>query len=86
MTVLYSGKCEPLKACVHGVMLGTVALCAAYNLAAWLTRRQGHLAVNAVLYSAAMIWEYQHVVHHLAACPNLPREPKEKAQAITNAA
>jgi hypothetical protein len=86
MTVLQNGNCEPLKACVHGVALATVALCAAYNIAAWLTRRQRHLAINSVLYGAAVIWEYQHVRHHLAACPLLGREPKEGAQRIENAA
>lgn len=67
MTVLQSGKCEPLKAAVHGLALGTAALCGAYNLAAWLVRRQKHLAINAVLYSAVVVWEYTHVRHHLAA-------------------
>jgi hypothetical protein len=86
MTVLYSGKCEPLKACVHGVLLGTVALCAAYNLAAWLTRRQRHLAVNAVLYSAAVIWEYQHVRHHVASCPDIRQESRQTVERIGNAA
>jgi len=34
------GHCEPLKAAVHGVLLATVAVCAVYNAAAWLTRRR----------------------------------------------
>jgi hypothetical protein len=62
------GRCEPLKAAVHGVMLATVTLCALYNAAAWLKRRQRHLAVNAVLYSAAIWWEGTHVMHHLEVC------------------
>jgi hypothetical protein len=67
MTVLHRGNAEPLKACVHGVALGTAALCALYNLAAWLERRQRHLAVNAVLYGAVTVWEYHHVRRHLEA-------------------
>ena len=43
------GRCEPLKAVVHGVLLVTVGVCAAYNAAAWLKRRQRHLAINAVI-------------------------------------
>ena len=68
MTVLESGNCEPLKAAVHGLLLAITALCAAYNTAAWLRRRQRHLAINSVIYTAAMLWERCHVAHHLAAC------------------
>jgi len=67
MTVLYCGNCERLKAGVHGLALATAALCGAYNLAAWLVRRQRHLAINAVFYSAAVFWESKHVRHHLSA-------------------
>lgn len=67
MTVLHNGKYEALKACVHGVMLGTVGLCAAYNFAAWLVRRQRHLAINAAIYSLAVVWEFKHVQRHLSA-------------------
>ena len=66
--LLDSGRCEPLKAAVHGVLLATVSVCAAYNAAAWMRRRQRHLAINAVIYSAAVIWERCHVVHHMTAC------------------
>lgn len=68
--LLEPGRCEPLKAAVHGVLLVTMGVCAAYNGAAWLRRRQRHLAINAVLYSAAVWWERCHVAHHLAACEN----------------
>jgi hypothetical protein len=66
--LLEPGRCEPLKAAVHGVLLATMGVCAVYNAAAWLKRRQRHLAINAVIYSAAVWWERCHVVHHLAAC------------------
>ena len=62
------GRCEPLKAAVHGVLMATVALCAAYNAAAWLKRRQPHLAINAIVYTAATLWEHTHVTHHLREC------------------
>ena len=66
--MLNVGRCEPLKAAVHGVLLATAAVCAAYNMAAWLKRRQPHLAVNAIVYTAATIWEHAHVLHHLTEC------------------
>lgn len=66
--MLNVGSCEPLKAAVHGLVLATVAVCAAYNAAAWLKRRQRHLAINALVYSAAVWWEHTHVRHHLAEC------------------
>jgi hypothetical protein len=73
LDVLYVGQCEPLKASVHGLLLITAAVCAAYNAAAWLRRREPHLAVNAVLYSAAVCWEARHVQGHLACLPESER-------------
>ena len=77
MKVLDAGRCEPLKAAVHGVLFATAAVCAAYNGAAWLRRRQRHLAINAVIYTAAVLWERCHVAHHLRACD--PRATVEQA-------
>ncbi len=77
--LLDSGRCEPLKAAVHGVLLATMGVCAAYNAAAWLRRRQRHLAINAVIYSAAVWWERCHVVHHLASCHGTPQERAPQA-------
>lgn len=65
LEILHVGQCEPLKAVVHGVLMGTVALCALYNSAAWLRRREPHLAVNALIYTAATVWEYLHTQQHL---------------------
>jgi hypothetical protein len=67
LSVLRCGSCEPLKAGVHATALGLVAVMGLYNAAAWLKRRERHLAVNAVLYTVLTIWEHQHVAHHLAA-------------------
>ena len=72
--MLNVGRCEPLKAAVHCVLLVTVTVCAAYNAAAWLKRRQRHLAVNAVIYGAAVWWERAHVLHHLV-CIRPERAP-----------
>lgn len=65
--ILKCGHCERLKTATHGLALLTAAVCGVYNLAAWLVRRQTHLAVNATVYSALVIWELEHVRHHLAA-------------------
>ena len=65
LTLLYCGSCEGLKLGVHATALGLSFVMGAYNAAAWLTRREAHLAVNAALYAALMAWEQQHVAHHL---------------------
>jgi hypothetical protein len=66
LAVLKCGSCEPLKASVHATALGLSALMGLYNAAAWLSRRDTHLAVNAVLYTMLAAWEQHHVAHHLA--------------------
>jgi hypothetical protein len=76
LKVLKCGNCEPLKLGVHGLALGLAALCGAYNAAAWLSRREQHLAVNAVLYAALIAFEQRHVAHHIAEM----RIPKAKPQ------
>src|SRR3954462_14787996 len=72
LKVLKSGNCEELKLGVHAVALGLAALCGVYNAAAWLSRREQHLAVNAVLYAALIAFEQRHVAHHMAEL----RQPK----------
>jgi hypothetical protein len=71
LTVLQCGECEPLKAGVHGSALALAAVMGLYNAAAWLRRRDAHLAVNAVLYAALAAWEQHHVAHHLRALRHL---------------
>ena len=68
LEILYPGNCEPLKATFHGVALVLAAVMGAYNTAAWMRRRQRHLAVNATIYIAAVFWEQRHVAHHLFPC------------------
>lgn len=65
VTILCRGRYEVLKAGVHGAALGLAAVCAAYNFAAWVARRQRHSWVNTMLYSSLVAWEVQHVRHHL---------------------
>jgi hypothetical protein len=45
-------------------------------MAAWLKRRQPHLAVNSIVYTAATIWEHAHVLHHLIECQPPAREKR----------
>src|SRR4051812_49047024 len=73
LKVLKSGNCEELKLGVHAMALGLAALCGLYNAAAWLSRREQHLAVNAVLYAALIAFEQRHVSHHIAEI----RRPRE---------
>jgi hypothetical protein len=78
MKVLQCGSCEHLKTGVHASVLGLAAICGLYNAAAWLTRRQTHLAVNVVMYTVLAAWEHQHVAHHLAEL----RKPAAPATAV----
>lgn len=66
--ILKTGSCEPLKAVCHGASLGLCALMGLYNAAAWVNRRERHLAVNAMVYALAVAWEKRLVAHHLQAC------------------
>src|SRR6185503_16319878 len=81
LEVLKCGNCERVKLGVHGLALGLAALCGAYNAAAWLSRREQHLAVNAVLYAVLIAFEQQHVSQHIAEL----RRPKAEPQATTGA-
>lgn len=67
LSILENGSREMTKAVVHGLALSLVAVMGAYNLAAWLQRRQRHLAFNAGIYAALVFFEYQHVSHHRSA-------------------
>jgi hypothetical protein len=74
MRVLQCGNCEELKTGIHAAVLGLAAVCGIYNAAAWVSRRQTHLGVNVLLYSALVIWEREHVAHHLMEL-NKPAKP-----------
>ena len=66
LKVLKCGNCEELKLGVHAAALGLAAICGLYNAAAWLSRREQHLAINTVIYAALIALEQQHVAHHIA--------------------
>lgn len=51
MTFLEPGRSEPLKGGWHGAMGLLAAGACLYNVAAFLQRRQSHLARNAALYA-----------------------------------
>jgi hypothetical protein len=61
---LKPGEAEMLKGSVHAAACGLALVCGVYNAAAWLTRRERHLGVNAVLYAGLAIWEATHVRRH----------------------
>jgi hypothetical protein len=93
LPILNSGNCEPLKVAFHGLALVLAGVMGAYNTAAWMRRRQTHLAVNAAIYIAAVFWEQRHVAHHLLLClPSLSHssvegdQPADDERARTNAA
>ena len=69
LPLLHNGRCEGLKASVHGVVMGLATLCALYNGAAWFKRHQLHSAVNAGIYAVLIAWELVHVLHHLECRP-----------------
>lgn len=56
-----------VKAATHGALFTLSALCAIYNVAAWITRdhKEPHLAVNAIVYVALCGYELRNVTHHL---------------------
>jgi len=87
LKVLKCGNCEELKLGVHAVALGVAALCGLYNAAAWLSRRERHLAVNTVMYAALIAFEQQHVSHHIAELRRPPKAPESTtAEHIAEAA
>ena len=82
LKILRHGECERLKAGVHATALALAVTMGLYNAAAWLRRRERHLAVNTILYAALIAWERVHVAHHLASL----RECQEKFVAVDRAA
>lgn len=66
MNIFRSGCCEPLKEAIHTTALGLVALMGAWNLGAFLLRRESHLALNVLLYGALTIHEHRMVQRHKA--------------------
>lgn len=65
--MLAVGEHERLKASVHVAVGVLAAVCAVYNALAWWRRRQPHLAINTVMYSALVVYEARQVDRHLNA-------------------
>jgi len=86
LKVLKCGNCEELKLGVHAMALGLAALCGLYNAAAWLSRREQHLAVNTVLYAALIAFEQQHVSHHIAELRRPQSAPEPSTSVIAEVA
>ena len=82
LKVLKCGNCEELKLGVHAMALGLAALCGVYNAAAWLSRRERHLAVNTLMYVALIAFEQQHVSHHIAELRR-PEAVPDQTAAVT---
>ena len=84
--LLKCGNCEELKLGVHGMALALAVVMGAYNAAAWLLRRDKHLAVNAVLYTTLAAWEVQHVAHHWSELPGRRRSRLRSVDVVKPAA
>lgn len=67
LRVLEPGAFEGLKSGVHGLAFGLAGLMCVYNASAWLRRRERHLAINAVLYAAAIVLEQRQTARHWRA-------------------
>jgi hypothetical protein len=66
MKLLRPGCYERTKAAAH-VGLGLfAAVCCGYNIAAFILRKEKHLARNAVVYGALVALEAMQVRHHCA--------------------
>lgn len=64
-TFCTSGEAERVKGAVHGAAGTLVGVMAVYNAVAWWYRRERHLGVNAVLYTAGFLWEVYQTNRHL---------------------
>ena len=61
------GHAEPVKGAFHGLAAVVCGLMFAYNTAAWLLRRERHLASNALVYGFAILFELVQTRRHLVA-------------------
>ena len=61
------GHAEPVKGAFHGLAAVVCGLMFAYNTTAWLFRREPHLAINALVYGGAILYEGVQTRRHVAA-------------------
>lgn len=64
MNALRTGELEPVKLGVHAALGTLAAVCTLYNAAAYVYRREPHLAVNAVAYGLLTALEVAQVDRH----------------------
>lgn len=60
-----AGANEPVKAGIHAALGMLAAICLVYNVAAWVLRRERHLARNAAIYLTIAAIEVAQVRRHL---------------------
>ncbi len=63
-SVFDSGERENLKLAVHASLGLLALLCAGYNMVALCRRREGHLAMNVLLYGGLVWLESRKCGHH----------------------
>ena len=61
------GHAEPVKGAFHGLAAVVCGLMFAYNTTAWLFRREPHLAMNALVYGTAILYEGVQTHRHVAS-------------------
>lgn len=62
------GESERFKGLIHLCMFGLAVTCTGYNLMASCSRRDTHLAVNAVVYAGLSWFEARQILRHLKDC------------------
>ena len=79
------GHAEPVKGAFHGLAAVVCGLMFAYNTAAWLFRREPHLAMNALVYGTAILYEgvqtNRHVAARIRAARNEAQPPHDETAA-----
>ena len=79
------GHAEPVKGAFHGLAAVVCGLMFAYNTAAWLFRREPHLAMNALVYGTAILYEgvqtHRHVAARIRAARNEAQPPHDETAA-----
>jgi hypothetical protein len=58
------GVGEGVKAATHGAVLTLAALCAVYNVVAFVKRREQHHAINSAVYLGLMAYEAVQIHRH----------------------
>ena len=62
--LFYPGRAESAKWAVHAGLFGLSAICVAYNLGAWLLRKEPHLARNVAIYGILAHIELEQMERH----------------------